>query len=248
MSKEIAHKKIRDEVILGYRKVILERYDYARLKDRADLPHSFDEERIETFKNYFLNYLYPPPAKRMELDEAFDSLDNYIKHPDKLLRLVIDSGSLLFKYGRHLPKILNAGIKALRSFRNATQFEERLVNQAVLQKLEMPYGVSEIETLIRTLPREELEKFIDSSRSLFEILHDRTLVLKIKDIVGHLIQKMKKRPTTYTPAEIRGMEIGEAIIAQGDLLFDQLSKADQQLIFQLVIKMEREILERIFSE
>jgi len=164
------------------------------------------------------------------------------------LRLLIDSGRLLFKYGRHLPKILNAGIKALRSFRRASQFEENLVEQAVLQKLKTPYNKAEIELLIRALPREELEAFIDSSRSLFEILHDRTLVTKIKEIVGHLIQKMKKRPKVYTPVEIRGMEIGEDIITQGDLLFDQLSKQDQELIFQLVIKMEREILDRIFSE
>ena len=248
MSKNKAHKEIRDEVILGYRKVILERYDYALLKDRADLPHSFTEERVNAFKNYFLDYLYPLPAKRKELDEAFDSLDNYIKHPEKLLRLIIDSGRLLFKYGRHLPKILNAGIKALRSFRRANHFEERLVEQAVLQKLKTPYGKAEIELLIRALPRKELEAFIDSSRSLFEILHDRALVVKIKEIVGHLIEKMKARPKVYTPVEVRGMKIGEDIISQGDLLFDQLSKKDQKLIFQLVIKMEREILSRIFSE
>lgn len=247
MAKGKTHKAIRDEVISGYRKVILERYDYALLKDRPDLPHSFDEDRINAFKNYFLDYLYPLPAKRTELDDAFDSLDSYIKQPDKLLRLLIDSGRLLFKYGRHLPKILNAGIKALRSFRRASHFEERLVEQAVLQELATPYDKAEIELLIRSLPRKELEAFIDSSRSLFEILHDRTLVAKIKEIVGHLIQKMKKRPKVYSSVEIRGMEIGEAIITQGDLLFDQLSKQDQELIFQLVIKMEREILDRIFS-
>ena len=247
MSKNKAHKEIKNEVILGYRKVILERYDYAILKDRDDLPHSFTEDRINAFKDYFLNYLYPLPAKRTELDDAFDSLDNYIKHPDKLLRLLIDSGRLLFKYGRHLPKILNAGIKALRSFRRASHFEERLVEQAVLQQLATPYNKADIEGLIRSLPRKELEAFIDSSRSLFEILHDRTLVVKIKEIVAHLIQKMKNRPKVYSAVEIRGMEIGEAIITQGDLLFDELNKEDQKLIFQLVIKMEREILDRIFS-
>ncbi|MFK7979352.1 MAG: hypothetical protein AB8G86_05190, partial [Saprospiraceae bacterium] len=46
-----------------------------------------------------------------------------IQQPKKLLRILLDSGRLIFKYGRHLPKILNAGLKALRSFRTATQFE-----------------------------------------------------------------------------------------------------------------------------
>ena len=59
---------------------------------------------------------------------------------------------------------------------------------------------------------------------------------------------MQKRPAIYTPVEIRGLEIGRDIIKNGDLLFDQLPKAGQQQLFELIIKVEREVLDDLFGE
>ena len=94
------------EVIKGYRNMIDQRYQYSNLVGRSNLPSTFDEQRVARFRSYFLDYIYPSPAKRQELDVAFNKLNNYIHHPEKLLRLLVDSGKLMFKYGRHLPKIL----------------------------------------------------------------------------------------------------------------------------------------------
>lgn len=248
MRKKNTKKEILNEVIKGYRTVIQDRYQYDFLNQRYDLPNFFDEERIALFKDYFLDYIYPPPAKRAALDAAFESLDSYIQQPSKLLRILMDSGRLIFKYGRHLPKILRAGLSALRSFRKANNFEHKLVEQALKLDLQPPYGTPEINTLIKGLPKTDLEEFIDSSQALFETLHDRVLVKKILEIVEYLIKKMKSRPKVYTAVEIRGLEIGRDIIKYGDLLFDQLPKEGQQQLFELVIQLEREILEELFSE
>jgi len=241
-------KETQDEIILAYRKIIEKRYDFAELKKRADLPDSFTEERVNKFKAYFLNYVYPTPDRRDELNEAFESLDNYIKHPEKLLRLLMDSASLLFKYGRHLPKILKAGIKALQAFRKANKFERQLVNRALALKLEAPFSQTDIETLIGKLSRAEIEEFIESGQQLFETLHDRTLVAKIQEVVSSLIEKMKKRPNSYSPTEIRGLEMGQEIIREGDLLFDQLGTDEQQLVFDYTIQLEREMLDKMFND
>ncbi len=248
MSKKDKFKQTFNEVIKGYRTVIRDRYQYQTLKKKYDLPEFFNEERISLFREYFLEYIYPTPAKRAELDAAFESLDSYIQKPGKLLRILMDSGRLIFKYGRHLPKILRAGLSALRSFRKANNFEQKLVEQALKLELKPPYGTSEINTLIKGLPKADLEEFIDSSQALFETLHDRVLVKKIIEIVEYLISKMKSRPKVYSVVEIRGLEIGRDIIKYGDQLFDQLPKEGQQQLFELVIQLEREILDDLFAE
>ncbi len=247
MNKKHTQKEILAEVILGYRKVIKDRYQYDTLHQKYDLPPFFTAARISLFRDYFLDYIYPPPAKRAELDEAFQSLDGYIQQPKKLLRILLDSGRLIFKYGRHLPKILSAGLKALRSFRTATQFENKLVEQAILSEILPPYSIEHINAFTTQLSKQDLEAFIDSSQNLFETLHDRVLVKKIIEIVEHLIAKMQKRPDVYTALDIKGLTIGSAIIKNGDLLFDQLPKEGQQQLFDFVIHLEQEVLDDLFS-
>ncbi|MFT6321304.1 MAG: hypothetical protein ACJAT4_002234 [Granulosicoccus sp.] len=247
MIKKDKKSQILENVIIGYRKVVDDRYQYKNLKDRKGFPDSFTEQRVEKFKSYFLNYVYPPLEKREILDEAFDSLDNFIKYPDKLMRVLIDSASLIFKYGKHLPKILRAGLKALKSFRSASKFEGNLVEKAIVQNQNPPYSIIQIEGLIKTLSRKEIDEFMESSLTLFDTLHDRTLVAKIKKIMDHLVEKMKKRPKIYSPAEIKGLEIGKEIIEKGDLLFEKLSTEEQGKIFTFIIDMEREEMDRIFG-
>lgn len=245
---QLSEKEILNEIIIGYRKFIDERYEYKRLSKKYDLPNSFDEERVARFKDYFLDNIYPDLEQREELNEAFESLDNYIKHPEKLFRIMIDSASLIFKYGRHLRKILNAGIKALTSFRRANQFENQLVQIAITQKTVPPFSTAKIKKLISALPAEEVNQFIESTQALFTTFEDRVLIGKIKEIIQHLVAKMKKRPQTYSEVEIRGIEIGYDIIQKGDVLFEELSQEEQKIIFDFIVKIERESMSEIFNK
>lgn len=240
-------KKTRDGIILAYRAVIEQRYQHENINAQYEIPDSFDKERVDLLRQFFLENIYPLPQKRDELDEAFQQLDGYIKNPEKLLRILMDSMSLIFKYGRHLPKILMAGIKALRSFRTASNFENKLVQNAQKQKIKAPYSKQQVYDLIAMLPEKEVDAFIENSQTLFETLHDRKLVQKIKEIVAHLITKMKKRPKVYTAEEVRGLEIGQEIIVKGDELFDSLSEEDQKLIFKVIIQIERDFLGGLFA-
>lgn len=239
-------EQIKNEVIKAYRNIIEERYQYESLSKQYVIPNSFDKDRIAVFRNYFLSQLYPEPQKRKALDEAFEHLDQYIKHPKKLLRILLDSTKIVFRFGRYLPKILNAGIKALRSFRTATIFENRIIQVAQNEKLTPPYSKENVEGLIQKLDYQEIQNFINHNEQLFEIMHDRTLVKKIIEIVDHLILSMKKHPKIYSLAEIQGLEIGKNIIVQGDALFAELNREDQKLILDFVVKIEREVLERLF--
>lgn len=237
----------RDALIIAYRQVIEERYQYESLRAKYEMPASFDPERVDRIRQYFLDYIYPHPEQRKELDDAFASLDDFLKNPSKLLQLLVDSTSLIFRYGRHLPKIMQAGIKALQSFRAASAFENTLIAQAEASTFTPPFTTTDIEKLLMTLDPSAINDFIEHTEDLFGTLHDRPLVAKIIEIVTALIEKMKKRPEVYSVVQVRGMEIGREIIIKGDALFDQLNTAEQQQAFAFVVQVERDVLERIFD-
>lgn len=243
----MAEKNIKDEIILGYRKVIESRYNYENLKSRKGLPNAFNEENLNKVRSYFLDNIYPLPEQRADLNEAFESLEGYITSPEKLLSILLDSASLIFKYGRHLPKILKVGLKAMRSFKQATKFEDGLGQVAMNKNMKGPFEKDDMHDLIKALPKAELEEFIASSQDLFETLHDRKLVKKIKDIVNFLILKMEKRPNTYSEVEIDGLRMGKDIIEKGDALFGELDINDQKQIFEFCSVLEHEMLDKIYG-
>ena len=220
----MAREKVLEEIIEGYRNTIYQRYQYQKIKDKYGIPESINEETVNQLRSYFLNYMYPEYNTRAELNEAFKSLDNYIKHPQKLLRILLDAAKLIFRYGRHLPKILNSGLKAMKTFRAATNFENSLVDEAIKSKIEAPYNLSKINTLIKLLSRKEIEKFIETSQSLFEILHNKILIEKIKEVIQYLILVMKEKEESYSLSQIKGLEIGLEMITEGDKLFNRLTK------------------------
>jgi hypothetical protein len=187
--------------------------------------------------------MYPEYNKRAELNEAFESLDHYIKHPKKLLGVALDATKLIFIYGRHLPKILNSGLKAMKSFRAASGFENNFVGEAMKNKIGPPYDISKMEILIKSLPINEVEQFIETSQSLFEILHDREQVEKIKEIIQYIIGVMKKKENVYSLNQIKGLELGLEVLNEGDKLFRRLTKEDQKKLFYLITEIEKDILD-----
>jgi len=239
-------EKILKEIIEGYRNIIYQRYQYQNIKNKYEIPESINEETVNLIRNYFLNYIYPEFDKRAELSEAFESLDDYIKRPKKLLRILLASVKLIFNHGRHLPKILNTGLKAMKSFRAATSFENKLVDEAIKNKIKAPYDKSKINRLIKLLSRKEIEQFMESSQSLFEILHNKVLIEKIKEILQHLIVIMRKKQNSYSLNEVRGIEIGLEMLNEGDTLFNRLAKEDQQNLIHLILKIEKDTLDDIF--
>ena len=239
----MTREKIAEDIIEGYRNTIYQRYQYQNIKHQYDIPESINEETVNLLRNYFLNYIYPEFNKRAELNESFKSLDSYIKHPKKLLSILLDTSNLIFKYGIHLPKILNTSLKVMKSYRAATGFENMLVDEAIKNITEAPYDSSKITTLIKLLPRKEIEKFIDTFQSLFEILHDRILIKKIKEILEYLILVMKKKESHYSASQIKGLEMSLEIVNVGDKLFNRLAIEDQRKLVYLITEIEKDVLE-----
>ncbi len=239
--------EVASAVIEAYRELIRQRYQHAYLSTHYDIPASFDNDRISLFRNFFLDFIYPPIEKRKQLDAAFESLDRHIKNPKHLLSILIDSSRILFKFGRHLPKILNAAIKALRSFRKANHFEDRLTSEAFHQGLNAPISQDELKTIVASLPKSDVMSFINESKSLFEIIQDKKLVEKIIELLKQLIGRMKKS-NIYDDAEISAFQIGLDIISGSYELFNQLNPTEAKQLFSTGVEIETAEIERIYRE
>ncbi len=241
-------KEVWRAILITYREMINNRYQHQNLHSQYDLPDAFSEERLENFRNYFLNFLYPHPDIREQLNATFENLDSYIKKPKKLLRLLFDSTGIVLKFGTKLPQIANAGVKALQSFRAATKFENKLTENAILFELEPPFLPDDIDYLISTLNSKEINNFIAGCESLFEILHNRPLVEKIIEVIAFLVEKMKSQPDIYSEDEILGIEMGFNIIKIGNDLFEELNEDDRRRMFEITVQIERDNLNKIFDD
>lgn len=239
--------KVSQEIIIGYRKLVEERYQFNKLIKKYDLPETVTEDDINNVRDYFLTYVYPDIAQRKELDEAFKTLDGYIKKPEKLLNILLDSFKLIFSHGKHLPKIFGAGLQAMKSFRGATKFEKSLTQIAIDKKVKYPYSSKKINGLIKELPYKEVQEFIKNTEAFFNIIYDKILVEKIKEVIAHIIAKMKKKPKLFTSTEIKGLELALETIEQGERILDTLSQEEQEILVEFVVKIEKQNLEEIYS-
>lgn len=241
-------KEILNGVIIGFRELINKRYQYNTIKGKYDIPDTLDEERMILYRNFFLEQVYPHPERREMLDEAFKSLDNYLTHPDKMLRIVFDSAAILFRHGSSIPKLMSAGLQAFKSFRIATGFEEKLVRKAKNSGKLPPYSTDDVNSFIRMLRKKEIDEFVVNTTELLEILYDRKLVRQIIQIMSELIAKMKKSPRSYSQTEIDGLTIGLEMLTQGNQLFESLPPADQRRILDIIVAIEVDVLEELFAE
>ena len=233
------------EAIKGHRLLIGERYAYRRLDELYEFGPALTEERLTQIKDFVLEYVYPDIAGREELEEAFSSLDDHVKHPEHLGRILLDSASLLFKYGRHIPKIMRAGMMALKSFRAASKIEKLIADTAFEKGSKAPFSPGDIQSIMSLLPHKELDNLVDSGVVLFDVLVDRKLVGKIIEMIDHLIKKMQSRPNVYSANEVKGMQLGHQIIRQCSDLFYQFSESEQKELVQLITEVERDAIEHI---
>ncbi len=243
-----SNKEILNGVIIGYRQLIHDRYQYNKVASKYEIPDSFDEDRMALYRDFFLEQIYPHPNDREPLEEAFKSLDNYLTHPDKLLRILFDSAAIVLRHGRSIPKLLSAGIKAFKSFRTATDFEAKLVRKAKSSGKLPPYSSDDINRFIKALRKKEIDEFVVNTIDLLELLHDRRLMREVMQITGELIARMKKSPRSYSTSEIGGLEIGLDMLRVGNQLFESLSSTDQRRIIEIVVAIEVDVLEDLFAE
>lgn len=236
-----------DELILRYRDLVEARYQFDNLEEAFILDESITKELVDKVRAYFLNYVYPTPAQRKVLNQAFEDLDKHIKNPSHLLKLLGDAPGIVLKFGWQFPKAIKTGFHVLKSFKSASKFESELLQIAEEMQLVVPISSETFEEIISKLSKDELQEFINDFEFLLSSLMDSDLLKKTTDILKTLVLQMKKTPNFYSQEEIAAMNIGIDILENGYHLFDNMSNAEKREMIELIIKAESKFLEEIVS-
>ena len=238
-------KVLLDEMIEKYRLLVSQRYEFDSLEAKFILDESVTPELIDKVKAYFLDYIYPPKDQREILKDAFDDLDKHIKNPGQLLKLLGDAPGIIFNFGWQFPKALKAGVRALKSFKAASRFENELVAIAKKKKVKLPISDELFEEILADLPQDELRDFIDEMEDLLSALTDSKLLRKTTAILTELVQKMNEQKDFFSKEEINALKIGIDILDNGYHLFDNMSEAEKREMIVLIIKAENDFLEEL---
>ena len=244
----LQYSQVLEGIVEGHRKIIFDRYDYDSVTKNFRIPPFFNKAQSDELRDFFMDHIYPDMDKRAELEEAFVHLDGFIKSPTKLFAILRDSVSIMFKFGRHLPKILNAALKAMKSFRSATLIEDKMTTIALRNQMSPPYDEGQIKAILRQLPNQLLVNHQESIWPLYDILADRSLVSKILQVVSHLVNKMKEKPEVYSEAEIAGVMVGQDIISRAQELFSVYSDLEIKTLLHFVTKVEKEAYRQFMNE
>ncbi|MBE7411155.1 MAG: hypothetical protein L6Q54_00220 [Leptospiraceae bacterium] len=231
-------------LISAYRNSLIQRYSIENL-ERFPKYSKIDRNLIDRLISYFLELLYPPYEDRLKLDNAFKSLASFVHSPSKFFGIMGDIGGMVFKFGRHFPRAIRAGVSSLSSYLTAHKFEETLFFHAKDMILEGKDLLSydEFNRLIAKIPKKEAEKFRKDVVELFHTLTEVELLNKIIEIMRNIISKMKSKPGIYSESEIYGIEMGLSIISKGKNVFHELNPSDIQLVLSAIDDIEKDFFE-----
>lgn len=243
----MADIEMKYHLIDKYRDVVAKRYDYKTVNKKYELPDAINKEVVDTLKIYFLESLYPEPAKREKLDAAFEELQNYVLHPGRIADLLGNIGSAILKFGFQFPTAVKSGINALEVHTSAKHFENSLLQGARQNGFTVPITEEQFYTCLRSIPKPQLEKFIDEVGGLFHAFSNTDLLAKTISIMDDVLGRMKAKQDVYSANEIEAIELGREIIVKGHQLFLHLDEDTKANILELVTANEREFLESVYQ-
>ncbi|PJZ45981.1 hypothetical protein [Leptospira brenneri] len=243
-SKVLTHPLFQ-ELILMYQKALQKRYSAENLKLYPEFG-SISRSKIDQLLKFFLEYLYPEYSKRKELDAAFDALSGFVNHPTKIWGILGNLALSIFRFGKHFPLALKAGLAALQSYVTAHQFEEELVleldkegNQAVFLESEFA-----MEKLISKVEKKKADAFRKDIGALFKVFSDAELIRKIIVIMEDILIKMESKGTIYTEDDKKGIRLGISILKEGREIFDEMKEREITLVLQAIDRIEEDFYQK----
>ncbi len=237
---------LEDHLIDKYRQIIAERYNYAKLTAYKPLPEGMTEQMVDDIRNFFLESIYPEPAKRHELDEAFAQLQNYIHQPAKVWGILGNLAAAIFKFGTMLPAALKTGMVSLEAFTAAKNFEHTMARAAKDAGYDVPLTNEQFIDCLSKLPRHQLDSFAKDVGRLFRSMADTRLLSKTIEIMEDVIKKMESKTRLYTKAEIDGIKMGINIMKEGHTLFIQYPEKTKEQMVDYIVDREMQFIDEIY--
>jgi hypothetical protein len=230
-----------------YRELISQRYQYEILKNYGILPQHIDKEIVDNIRNYFLNDVYPESKKRLQIEQAFETLGNYTKQPTKVFGLFGSVATSVIIFGRHLPKAINAGIITLQSFIDARQLEHQIIYASKRKYKDKLITTDEMKMCIVEVPKADIEKFVNDIREMFLLMSNTELLSKTIKIIDLVIDKMKSKPNIYPQNEVNGIILGRNILKNGYQLFNKYPESIKNEIANTIYNVEMSFINDLYS-
>lgn len=244
-SSKVLDHPLFQELIRMYQKSLIKRYSEENLMLYPEFI-SIPRSKINQLLHFFLEYLYPEYSKRKELDSAFDALSGFVNHPTKIWGILGNLTMSIFRFGKHFPMALKAGLASLHSYVTAHQFEEELVMELDRRENKVSLLESEfaMDSLIAKVEKKKADAFRKDIGALFKVFSDAELVRKTILIMEDILVKMESKGTVYTEVDKKGIRLGVTILKEGRGIFDEMKEEEINLVLQAIDTIEEDFYQK----
>ncbi|WP_411822234.1 hypothetical protein [Leptospira sp. 'Mane'] len=239
--KTILEDPIFPELISAYQNSLKLRYSKESL-EKYPKYKTLPRELVDGLVDFFIEFLYPEFENRKKLDSAFNSLAGFMHQPAKLWGILGNLAASIFRFGRHFPQALKAGVAALHSYVTAHNFEEVLLRETKREfgSGDFLYSEEGFKKILGRIPANDADRFRKDIGKLLSIFTDEVLVNKIILIMEDVLARMEKKHHIYSEEDRKGIELGIRILERGKGLFEKLKKEEMLEIIQAIDEIERD--------
>jgi hypothetical protein len=212
--------ELRNVVLNFYREELRRRYEIRNVR-RFKPFDGVSDEQIAGLRDFFLDQIYPSPAKRQQLDDAFDRLGEMLRSPSRMRPLMGAALSSMWKLGHRLPAAVSAGKSTIDAYSKTRQLEQLMIEEAERQFLEPDESKNQhrMHMLIRNVPEEVVVQLIEDILSLFHALSNVEMLKVAASFMEQCVKVMEKRPDLYSDEDRNGIAYGLRLLRGGIALF-----------------------------
>ena len=243
------HNALEREVVAFLRVALAQRYDAANIRHYTGFD-ALSDEQIASLRDFGLRYIYPEWDARCFQLEAFDALQALLASPMRLKPLVAVTLKSLWRFGRQLPRAIEAGKEVIGAFEATRVLEGRIVyclREVLPNDTTVPVS-DDITQALRMLPREQFDVFVADMIALMRLLTQRDLLETGFSVLADIASAMEKRRECYELIEIEGARYALKVMDEGMALFDTLDDAAVAAAIEGIAQVEHDWFEQITLE
>ncbi|HDP35894.1 MAG TPA: hypothetical protein ENN29_12390, partial [Candidatus Hydrogenedentes bacterium] len=227
------------EVVAFLRDALAQRYDAANIRNYGGFD-AFSDAQLRALRDFGLRHIYPEWESRRFQQEAFDALMALLNNPSRLKPLVAVALKSLWRFGRRLPRAIDAGKEVVRAFEATRALEQNILDRLRETDFETTEASDAVTQALKAIPRRDYETFINDMTNLMRLLADRSLLDTGLAVLKDIAAAMEKRADCYEPVELEGVRYALNIMEEGMALFDSLDSAAVEAAIEAVSRVERD--------
>lgn len=251
MTPSISSDDVIERAVVDYlRKSLADRYSLQTIRRYRGFS-GLSDEHIQSIREFGLRYIYPEWETRCFQNKVFEKLMALLASPLRLSPLTATALKSFLRFGRDLPKAVEAGKKVINAFETTRSLEYRIVQEIkdrnLIKKNSLCREIS-ITVALAAIGREEFETFVGNLVALMNLLAQRRLLETGAAVLHAIAVAMDKRPDLYDETERKGVHYAVEIMNHGLAIFDRLDERAVKEAIQAIPQVEHEWFERVLQQ